>query len=258
MNIYDSQFILYLLIVVRITSLLAVAPIFGHESVPAQLKIALVLFLALAFYPVASKDFNVIALSDFQLLGFALLVIKEVLVGILLGFAVSIIFYAALMAGEIIGFNMGLGFSQFFNPMVGQSTSFMGNFFYLIALLIFLLINGHHFLLQALQSSYSTVPVGGFSVNEFTYEEIIKLSRTLFIVGVKISAPALVALFLSNVVLGILSRVVPQMNVFIVGFPLQIGVGVVVLLIVSPLMVFVFKKLLLDFEESFLELVKVI
>jgi len=90
------------------------------------------------------------------------------------------------------------------------------------------------------------------------YEELMKLSRTLFIVGVKISAPALVALFLSNVVLGILSRVVPQMNVFIVGFPLQIGVGTVVLLIVSPLIVFVFKKLLLGFEENFLELVKVI
>lgn len=258
MNIYVSQFILYFLIVVRLTSLIAVAPIFGHESVPPQLKIALGLFLALAFYPVASKDFNVIALSDFQLLSFALLVIKEVMVGMLLGFAVSIIFYAALMAGEIIGFNMGLGFSQFFNPMLGQSTSFMGNFFYLISLLIFLVINGHHFLLQALQSSYSSVPVGGFSVNEFMYEELMKLSRTLFIVGVKISAPALVALFLSNVVLGILSRVVPQMNVFIVGFPLQIGVGTVVLLIVSPLIVFVFKKLLLGFEENFLELVKVI
>ena len=131
-------------------------------------------------------------------------------------------------------------------------------FFYLISLLIFLIINGHHFLLQALQSSYSSVPVGGFSINEFMFDEILKLSRTLFIVGVKISAPALVALFLSNVVLGILSRVVPQMNVFIVGFPLQIGVGTLVLLIVSPLIVFVFKKLLLGFEESFLELVKVI
>lgn len=256
MEIFVSQFVLFFLLFTRIVSMISVAPIFGNVAVPMQFKVAISLFFSFIFFPIAAKTFS--PQIGFELFSFVILILQEIVVGLLMGFSVSMIFFGAMMAGEFIGFNMGLGFSQYFNPLLEQQTSSLGMFFYTISILLFLALNGHHYLIQSLQVSYTTTPIGSFTVNELMYEEFIKLSKMLFTVAVKISAPAIVALFLSNVVLGILSRVVPQMNVFIVGFPLQIGVGLVVLFIVTPLIVTVFKRLILSFEESFLEFVKVI
>ncbi|MBS4028637.1 MAG: flagellar biosynthetic protein FliR [Ignavibacteriales bacterium] len=253
-DVLVSQFVLYVMLFVRLGTMVAVAPVFGHEAVPPQVKIAFALFLSLAFFPLASKLTPPLLQNHF--LSLILLVFQEAVVGMLIGFAVSIIFYGAMLAGEFIAFNMGLGFAHFFDPSVGQSVTVLSRFFHLISFLVFLSINGHHFVLEALQLSYGTVPIGGITFSQSVYTEMLSLSKTMFIVAVKIAAPAVVAMFLTNVVLAILSRVVPQMNIFIVGFPLQITVGLLVLYVVSPLMVVVFKKLLLDFEENLFELVR--
>ncbi|MBM4165831.1 MAG: flagellar biosynthetic protein FliR [Ignavibacteria bacterium] len=254
-DILLSQFVLFLLLFVRIGSMVMIAPVLGHEAVPPQVKIVLSLFLALIFYPFVFKMKQQIPL---QLAPFVIAVFSEACIGMLMGFAAGIFFAGAQVAGDFLAFNMGLGFAQMFDPGMNQQVTVLSKFFYVIALLIFVVINGPHFLLQGLQLSYSYVPIGHFQLSESLYKEVITLSKTMFVVAVKISAPAVVALFLTNVVLAILARVVPQMNVFLVGFPLQIAVGLIVLFIISPLMVFVFKKLLLTFEDNFFELVKVL
>ena len=131
--------------------MIAVAPVFGDEAIPAQAKIALGLFLSLTFFPIAAK--NAPSLNS-QLAQIVVTVFQEATIGLLMGFSANMIFSGAMMAGEFISFNMGLGFAHFFDPNLGQSVTVLSRFFYVTSILIFLAINGHHFLLESLQLSY--------------------------------------------------------------------------------------------------------
>ena len=253
MDIYVSQFVVFLLLFVRITSLVVTAPVLGYEAVPVQVKVSLGLFLALVFYPLVSIHSPQI---DTRLLPLVIVALKEVSVGLLLGFALSLIFAGARFAGDIIGLGMGFSLASVLDPESGQSTPLIGEFLYIVSMLLFLLLNGHHFVIEALQLSYAVVPIGGLSLNMLLAEGVIKLTGFVFIIAVKLAAPIVVALFLVDVGLGVLARVVPQMNVFIVSFPLKIAVGLAMLMTTGPMMIYVFKKLLLGFENDVLAIVK--
>ncbi|HTX18036.1 MAG TPA: flagellar biosynthetic protein FliR [Bacteroidota bacterium] len=255
MELLVGQFLLFIAIFARITSLIVVAPLFGHESIPVQTKAGLGAFISFVMYPMVAQHAPSL---DLELLPFFILVSREVMVGLLLGFAVGIIFGAIQYAGELISFSLGLSAAMMFSPEDNDQTPIVGEFMYLFAMLVFLLINGHHFVLEALRLTYSTVPIGtlGFAVP--LLEKMTAFGSLMFVVAVKISAPVLVAEFLTNVGLSVLARVMPQMNIFIVSFPLSIGVGFLVLLSSAPFMVFIFKKLLLGFEDNILELVNVL
>lgn len=255
MEIYVEQFLLFFVIFARITALIAVAPIFGHQSIPVQVKAGLGTLLSFILYPMISQQAPVI---DLELIPFFILIIREVLVGALLGFGLGILFSGIQYAGELISFNIGLSVATMFSADENQQTPIIGEFMSLFAILIFLLLNGHHFVLEALRLTYGTVPIGTFAFSQPLAERFITFGSMMFIVAVKIAAPVMVAEFLTNVGLSIMARVMPQMNVFIVSFPLSIGVGLIVLLSSAPFMLFIFKKLLLGFEDNVVELVKVL
>jgi len=181
-----------------------------------------------------------------------------VMVGVILGFSVGIFFAAIKYAGELISFSLGLSAANMFSPEDNDQVPILGEFLYLFALLVFLLINGHHFVLEALQLTYSSVPIGTFGFSFPLFEKMVSFGSLMFVVAVKIAAPVMVAEFLTNVGLSVLARVMPQMNVFIISFPLSIGVGLIVLVSTAPFMFFIFKKLLLGFEDNILELVRVL
>jgi flagellar biosynthesis protein FliR len=254
MEIYVSQFIIYLLLFVRITSLVVVAPILGHQVVPVQFKVALGLFLALVFYPVASQS----PLPDTRLLPLVVVALKEAAVGLTIGFVMSLLLAGAQFAGDIIGFSMGLSMASIFDPESNQNIAIVGQFLYLCLGLLFLLLNGHHFVLEALHLSYQVVPVGTFTMNAALGEGIVRLTGMVFVVAIKLAAPIIVALFLIDVGLAVLARVVPQMNIFMVSFPLKIAVGMIMMMATGPMIVYVFKKLLTSFETDVLEIVKVL
>ena len=194
---------------------------------------------------------------DLQLLGLVVLLGKEVAVGLMIGFATATLFAAADAAGEIIGYDSGLALATIFDPDTGQTNPMMGEFLNVVFLLVFLLMNGHHFVLQALQLSYHSVPIGGLSFSGALLGKMMGLGSMVVVVAVKFAAPLIVASFLINIALAVLARVAPQMNVFIVSFPLKVGVGFIVMMASAPMIVYVFKKLLTGFEENILELVKV-
>jgi flagellar biosynthetic protein FliR len=254
MEIYVSQFVLFLLLFARVTSLVVIAPVFGYQNVPVQVKVALGLFLAFVLFPVVD---GMAIPVDLQLVSLALLVIKEVIVGLLIGFVAGLIFAGVRYAGELMAFDMGFSAANVFDPENGAQNPIVGEFLYLFVLLAFLLINGHHFLLEAVQLSYNLVPIGSVTLNAAVANRIIDFSGLVFVIAVKFAAPLIVSLFLTNIALAILARVMPQMNIFTVSFPLKIGVGLIVLMTTGPLMVFVFKKSLSVFETSILELIKV-
>ena len=255
MEIYVTQFLLFLVVFARITSLVVVAPILGHKSIPVQVKAGLGTLLSFILYPMISRHS---AQVDLQLLPFFILVIQEVLVGVLLGFALGILFAGIQYAGELISFSIGLSVATMFSSDDNEQTPIIGEFMSLFAILVFLLLNGHHFVLEALRFTYATVPVGTFAFSQPLAEHVISFGSMMFIVAVKIAAPVMVAEFLTNVGLSIMARVMPQMNVFVVSFPLSIGVGLIVLFSSAPFMFFIFKKRLLGFEDNILELVKVL
>ncbi len=251
-EVYVSQFLIFILLLTRITALIVVAPITGHHSVPVQVKVGISLFISLVIFPFVAKQAPQV---DVTLLSFFILVIQEVIFGLLIGFLIALIFAGVQYAGNMMAFNMGLYFANMFDPESSQQIPILSSFLYLFTLLIFLAIDGHHFALQAIHISYEAVPIGGLTFSDLLAEKFIAMGGQMFIVAIMLAAPIIVTLFLVNVAFGILSRVVPRMNVFIVSFPMKIGMGIFVLMTTTPMMVYVFKKLLSNFERNILEIV---
>ena len=253
MEIYVMQFVVFLMLLARTTSMIVTAPILGHQAVPLQVKVALGIFLAFVLFPLQS---SLAAKIDIEFIGIVVLVLEEVIVGTMIGFAAGLIFAGIRFAGDLIGFDMGFSLASTFDPESNASVQVIGEMLYTMTALVFILLNGHHFLLQALQLSYVTVPIGQLSMSAVLSDRFVSLAGMIFVVAVKFAAPVIVALFLTNIALAILTRLMPQMNIFGVAFPLKIGVGLVAVSTSIPLMVYVFKKLLVVFENNLLDLVK--
>jgi flagellar biosynthesis protein FliR len=252
MDIAVTQLVVFLLVFVRSSALIVTAPVLGHVAVPVQVKVALGLFLALVLTPVISAETGSI---DRGLGNLVLLALQEGVVGVVIGFAAGIIFQGVRAAGELIGFELGFSLANVFDPETGQN-NVLGSFLSLAMMLVFLLLNGHHFVIQSLVVSYNAVPVGQMALGAASASTLIGMTGMLFVVAVKFAAPIIVASFLLNVALAILTRVAPQMNVFVLSFPLKIVTGVLVLMASAPLLILVFKQLLAGLEEDVLALMK--
>jgi flagellar biosynthetic protein FliR len=253
MDFMVDHIVLFLLVFVRVTAVVAVAPFFSHGAVPAQVKVALAMFLSFLLQPMMEVT---LSLGELQLPVLVLMVIKEAGVGLLIGFAATLIFAGVRSAGELMGFELGFSLANAFDPENAGQTQIVAQFLNLIMILVFLLLNGHHFVLQALRLSFDVVPLGGLVLRGAIAEQLISLTATVIVVAVKLAAPVIVAGFLVNVAMAILTRVAPQIHVFILSFPLRSGVGLLVLALSGSLMVVVFKKLLLEFEGNILMLVR--
>jgi len=253
MEIYATQLVLFLLLFARITSVIVVAPVVGHTAVPVQVKVALGLFFSFVLYPLAARTAPAV---DVRLLALVVMALKEVVVGLVIGFATGIIFTGVQAAGELVGFELGFSIATVFDPENGQNSPVVGQFFYLAVSLVYLMLNGHHFALQALQLSYEAVPVNGLTISGVAAERMIALTGTVLLVALKLASPVIVAGFLVNLAMAVLTRVAPQMNVFVLSFPVKIAVVLVVLMTAGPMMIYVFKKLLAGFEANVLELVR--
>ena len=179
-----------------------------------------------------------------------MVILSELAIGLLMGFSVILLFSAVQFAGHVIGLQMGLAVANVIDPMSAGQISIIGEFYFLLSLLIYLLINGHHFLIVALIKSFELVPLGGgmFGANIETF--LINLSFMVFVVGVKLAAPVIITLFIMYAVLGIVARTVPQMNVFIVGFPLAIGVGLAMIGLSFPFFYNVLNSAFGDLENN--------
>jgi flagellar biosynthesis protein FliR len=253
MEVYVAQFIVFVLLFARTTSMIVVAPVLGHQAIPMQLKVGFGMFLSFVLFPLQAPMASTV---DMKLIGMIVLVLEEVIVGIVIGFAAGLIFGGVRFAGELIGFDMGFTMATTIDPEMNGSTPVVGEMLYTMTALVFVLLNGHHFIIQALVLSYQTVPIGKLVLGSVAAQSLVGMVGLIFVVAVKFAAPVIVALFLTNIALGILTRLLPQMNVFGVAFPLKIGVGLISLSTTIPIMIFVFKKLLIVFENNLLELVK--
>ncbi len=242
---------LFLLLVVRASGLFLAAPILGHRSFPTMAKVGLIFMLALVSMPALEGIELDQALTLAEL---AALALKEFMIGVLTGFFFLLLFKAAEMAGVITGFQVGLAISQGFDPTAGEQVSIIGRLWLVLASLIFLCINGHHLIIQAFADSCRVIAPGQMVVSGDTALVMIKYTAYVFVLAVKIAAPVMITLTLTDVALGTIAKLMPTMNIFIVGFPLKIGVGLMVVALSLPVFAYVLKKSTLYLNQGITEL----
>lgn len=219
----DARHLLtFLLILTRVSGVFFLAPVLGSRNIPPQTKIGLALMTSIALFPFIQSP-NIA--SQISVIDFALLVAKEISVGAIIGFTATLVFMGFLLAGQIIDFQMGFGMVNVIDPLSNISISVIGQFKNLLAILIFLAINGHHYLLTALAKSFEIAPLTTFTITPSVTGNFIDMVINMFVIGLKIGGPAIGVLFITDLALGIVARTVPQMNVFIVGIPLKITVA---------------------------------
>ena len=228
---YDaSQLLAFILVLVRVSGIILTAPVFGSSSTPPQIKVVLSLMLAMILYPFIPH----ITVFPDRPDHYILLISSELLIGAVLGIIGRFLFGAVEFAGTVIGFQMGLAMANVLDPQSQEQISLVGRFESVTATLIFLAIDGHLIFIQAMVRSYTILPPGGANINQPLIDKLTELSASVFVIGLQIGAPLIVALFLANAIIGLLARSVPQIQVFIVGFPLTIMLGLLFLLFGMP------------------------
>ena len=217
---------LFALILCRIAGLFAAIPVFGGKRLPTRIKIIVVVSITLVCLPVLQLSAPPVPKDVFTI---GLMVLKEILIGLTLAFITQVIFAAIEFSGQIIGMQMGFSIASVIDPSMGTQTQIMSVVQTLLATLFFLSLNIHHIFIRAIVDSFRIIPLGGWQMSEELINFLISVTADVFILGVRLAAPVMVTLLLTSVVLGVMARSFPQMNVFMVSFPLNIGLGFLVL-----------------------------
>lgn len=223
----------FLLILVRMTGLFVIAPIFGRRNIPAYLKVGFALLTSFILVNLIKLP----ALNYTNVLEYMFLVIKEFLVGITLGYVAYLLFTAVHLAGQIIDMQIGFGMVNVMDPMSNMQVPVTASFYFIISMLMFLSMNGHLMLIGGLFDSYKLVPLGGAVFSDKLMNDIIRVFGEAFALGFKIAAPVVAAILITDIALGIISRSMPQINVFVVGMPLKIVLGLLVVVITIPMFI---------------------
>ncbi|HET56663.1 MAG TPA: flagellar biosynthetic protein FliR [Ignavibacteria bacterium] len=252
-EILTSHFMIFLFIFIRVTAVFVTAPLFSNKAFPAMAKIALALVISYLIFTFIDKDSIQLEVT----ISFIFTnVIKEILTGVILGFSVALLFFAISFAGTIIGFDIGMAMAQVLNPTEETNNNVLGEYLYILAILILILINGHHYIIRSITYSFTIVPIGMYTLNTEVFDFIVKMGASVFVLAVKIASPILVSFFLVHLAEGIMARVIPQMQVFFVTYPLKIGIGIVMLMVTIPLYVYLIKNLLHSYEDKLYQLIQ--
>lgn len=213
----------------RILAMIASSPIFGNKQVPVRVKVGFSVLLAIIIAPTINSIPQV-AIGSMQGL---LIIVQQIIIGLAMGFTISLIFNAVEMAGELAGLQMGLGFASFYDPVNAVQTAIIAQWLGIIASLAFLSIDGHLYMISALAESFRTLPIGSM-MSAQGFNGIAHWGSSIFVYAVQISLPILAALLITNIALGILTRAAPQLNIFAVGFPITLAIGFFVLALSTP------------------------
>jgi flagellar biosynthetic protein FliR len=208
------------------------APVFSMRAIPVRAKVALAFFVALATQA-SLPDMPVIGFDDPQVMG---VVVQQVGVGLAIGFAFRLVFSAVELAGEVVGFQMGLNFAAFFDPTINAQSSAVARFFGQMTSLLFLAMNGHLMVLMAITRSFHSFPLDQNFLETLKQMKLQRLGADLFASALWIALPMIGMLMFANLAMGIISRIAPQMNIFAVGFPITLVVGLIGITVTLPML----------------------
>ncbi len=222
----------FMLVFVRVAAIIGTMPLFGDQTVPRPVKLAMALLLSLLLFPTVSTAF--IGNMPANVLAWAPALGMEVLFGAAIGFSVRLITNAIEFAGEIAGYMLGLSMAQAVDPQTNLQIPIIGQFLSVLSFLIFLAINAHHVIIGALVTSFEWLPPLGVTIGDSFAPLMIDLVFDLFKIGLQIATPIIAAILLAQVGMGVISRAVPQMHVMMVVMPLTIAVGFLLIGLTLP------------------------
>lgn len=229
----------------RIGGMLLVAPVLGDNRTPARVKIGLCLVLTVVIAPATE---NIPVISPFSSTWF-LVIVNQLLIGVAMGFMLTLVFNAVVVAGESLATTMGLGYALMNDPSNGIQVPIISQFYTIFVTLLFLSFNGHHELIQVISESFTLLPIG-VAITGGMLWHVTQWSGILFTGALQVALPALAALLTVNLILGIMTRSAPQLNIFSIGLPITLMVGFVVMLLTLPSVAAIFQSLvLLGFES---------
>jgi flagellar biosynthetic protein FliR len=240
MNLASLDPQLLLLCFMRVSGFVFAAPVFGSKLVPRMVRLWFSVLLAVAIMPAVSGT----ELPEFAGVSYFLLAAREVLLGVLIGFVSTFFIYGVEFAGHVLGLQMGFAASTLFDPFSKIEVSVIGRFQGLLAIVLFLTMEGHHVLLSGFAASYRAVPMAVTGFDPAGAGRLVAATAEIFTVAVRIAIPVLGALFLIEVGIALLAKTVPQMNIFVVGFPVKIAVGLAIMGFSIPYFTYVLMKAL--------------
>lgn len=251
----QTEILAFALVLLRVSAFTFVWPIFSVYNVPGYVKILLALLIAVVIFPVVNRT----GLSEEKLNYFIVsLAVKEVLTGLCLGFMTRLFFFAISVGGNLIATSSGMANGQLFNPALGATTTTIEQFYAALATLLFLSLNGHHFFLTGLAQSFDAIPLAldgteiasPLSVMVGKFKHSGEIMQSVVEAGIKISAPVLVTMFILNVVMGIISRAVPQVNVLMTSMPVNFMTAILIMMLAIPALILELNHQLAQFAEK--------
>lgn len=249
-----EQFSVVFLIFTRFSALVAVLPFFSWRGIPVLTKIGFAALLAWLLYLTGSPQ---VTLPSHFLL-YVSAVLSEVLLGLALGFLVLMVFTAARIAGQLVDLQSGLMMSSVFDPQYGGQVTIFGHFYYLFALVFYLSVNGHHQLLAGLAGSLKLVPPGGAVFQAALIPEFTRLIYQMFMIAFQLAVPVVAVLIFSDLALGLLSKTVPQLHVFMIGMPLKVGVGLFIIYLIFPYFAQVLEMVFARMQNEMMQLFRLL
>jgi flagellar biosynthetic protein FliR len=214
----------------RIGAMLLSAPIFGARNVPRQLRLVLALAITVLVVPLLPPQPPVELLSPVTLF----IIAQQILIGLVMGFALQIVFSAVITGGQVIAMQMGLGFSLMVDPQNGTQAPVLSQLYLLMVTLVYLTLNGHLVLIQVLVDSFHTMPIGMDGISANSLWQLVNWAGLIFAGGLGMAIPAVASLLVVNLAFGIMTRSAPQLNIFAIGFPLTMLLGFAVVMLSLP------------------------
>ncbi|MFQ5518434.1 MAG: flagellar biosynthetic protein FliR [Mariprofundus sp.] len=232
---FDIQHIsVGLLVLLRVSTMVILLPVIGHQLVPMQVKIGLIVLLSILTFPLVQHQVNAIPI---QPVAFAAIAVREMPIAAALALFAQLIFGAAQFAGQIMSFQMGMTVANVFDPATRSQQSILSQMAMTLAMLLWVSVGAHHIFLHALIDSFTLFPIG----HSWAFPALLELTdaaATMFVLSLKIAAPIILLLTFVYIALGLLARAVPQIQVFFVSFPLTVGLGLLTFALGMPAFIY--------------------
>ncbi len=244
----------YVLIFFRVLAILWLLPVFSVRSLSAIFKVSLALLMSFLIAGAVSYPVGIAADGYAMLLA----IFREILIGLSIGFAVRLLFAVIQATGEIVGFQTGFGFARMVDPFSSGQSSVLEEFLYMLGLAVFFTVDAHHIVVRGIYASFKELPLGTAAVTDGLFSYFIAASGRIFGLGLKFGAPLVVALFLIELSLGLLSRMIPSMNIFVEGLPVKVFVSLTVLSMALGFMVPALADLFRGIESEFVRVLRLL
>lgn len=245
---------IYLLIVVRLLGFFVIMPVFSGNNVPTITRIGLSVIIAGII--ISTQSVGPVVYNN-SIIGYSFLIIKEIVVGLILGFSVYLIFATLYLAGQLVDFQIGFSMVSVFDPLTQIQVPITGNLYYFLVSAIMVATNAHHTIFRALFYSYKALPIGASNVlSSELMSTLMKIITSYFIISVKIALPVIGAILVLDVALGLLARTAPQINIFSVGVPIKMIVGLIIIFVTSDMFIPISQNLFQEIYGNIFDIIK--